>query len=263
MGDAIPCHRHGAQDEKAAIMKLTFVGCGDAFGSGGRFNTCFHVEADTAGFLVDCGASSLIALKRMNIDRTAIGTILITHFHGDHFGGIPYFMLDAQFSKRNTALTIAGPAGLRSWYERVMETAFPGSSRIEPKFALELRELAPGETCQLNGLTVTAASVRHGQPEHMFLAYRIAAGGKTIAYTGDTEWTDSLIEIGREADLLIAEAYFYSKKVPLHLDLATLEEKLPLIKPKRLILTHMSEDMLRRAAAIHHETAEDGLLIEV
>jgi ribonuclease BN (tRNA processing enzyme) len=58
-------------------MKLTFVGCGDAFGSGGRFNTCFHVETAATRFLIDCGASSLVALKRLGIDRNAIDTILI------------------------------------------------------------------------------------------------------------------------------------------------------------------------------------------
>lgn len=85
-------------------MKLTFVGCGDAFGSGGRFNTCFHIAATKTNFLIDCGASSLIAMKRFGIDRNAIDTILITHFHGDHFGGLPYFVLDAQFFQANHSI---------------------------------------------------------------------------------------------------------------------------------------------------------------
>jgi ribonuclease BN (tRNA processing enzyme) len=71
-------------------MQLRFVGCGDALGSGGRFNTCFHVTGDSVNFLIDCGASSLPALKRLGIAREAIDLILITHFHGDHFGGLPF-----------------------------------------------------------------------------------------------------------------------------------------------------------------------------
>ena len=245
-------------------MRLTFVGCGDAFGSGGRFNTCFHVEAETTRFLIDCGASSLIAMKALGIDRNAIDTILITHFHGDHFGGVPYFMLDAQFfAKRRAPLVIAGPEGLADWYERVMETAFPGSSGTQQKFDLELRELAAGTTASFAGFEVTTARVRHGPPEGPFHALRIAIDGKVLAYTGDTEWTDALIDIGREADLLIAEAYFYDKKVPLHLDLATLEEKLPLMQPKRLVLTHMNDDMLGRAGTLPYETAEDGMVIGI
>ena len=245
-------------------MRLTIVGSGDAFGSGGRFNTCFHVAVPGASFLVDCGASSLIALKRAGIDRNAIGLIVVTHFHGDHFGGIPYFMLDAQFfSKRTQPLIIAGPEGLAEWYERVMEATFPGSSGARRKFDLELREIRPGEPTRFGAVEVLAARVRHGQPEGPFHAYRISAVGRTLAYTGDSEWTDALIGIGQAADLLIAEAYFYDKKVPLHLDLATLEAKLPQIAPKRLLLTHMNDDMLGRIGTLGHETAEDGMVIDL
>ncbi len=245
-------------------MELRFVGCGDAFGSGGRFNTCFHVESESTCFLIDCGATSLVAMKQFGIDRNAIDTILITHFHGDHFGGIPYFILDAQFfAKRTRPLTIAGPEGLPTWYERVMETAFPGSSKTKQKFDLHLEELEPGPSVRIGGLDVTAARVRHGKPEGPFFAYRIGVDGKTIAYTGDTEWVDALIPIGKKVDLFIAEAYFYNKTVPLHLDLGTLESKLPAIQPRRLVLTHMNDDMLRRIDELDFETAEDGKVITV
>lgn len=245
-------------------MQVTFAGCGDAFGSGGRFNTCFHVRASTGCFLIDCGASSMIALKSQGLDPNEIDTILITHFHGDHFGGLPYFMLDAQFfSKRRNPLTILGPSGLREWYVRVMETAFSGSSKTTPKFDLTLQELVPGTTIHMDHLSITTARVRHGPPQGPFHAYRVEIDGKSLAYTGDTEWVDELVEIGRDVDLLIAEAYFYEKPVPLHLDLATLDAKLPEIAPKRLILTHMNDDMLSRLETINHECAYDGMFVEV
>ena len=245
-------------------MQVTFVGCGDAFGSGGRFNTCFHVRSENACFLIDCGASSLIAMKAQGIDRNEIQTIIFTHFHGDHFGGLPYFLLDAQFfSKRTAALTILGPSGLEDWYERVMETTFPGSSNTKQKFELTFRELTPASTETIGDLKITAARVRHGPPEGPFHAYRIEVGGKTVAYTGDTEWMDNLVEIGCNADLFIAEAYFCDKRVPLHLDLITLEEQLPQIQPKRLVLTHMNDDMLGRLSDVPYETAEDGLVINL
>ena len=77
---------------------------------GGRFNTCFHLTGARTNCLIDCGATSLVALKRLGIERNAIDLILITHFHADHFGGVPFFVLDAQFfSKRSRPLTIAGP----------------------------------------------------------------------------------------------------------------------------------------------------------
>ena len=245
-------------------MRVHFVGCGDAFGSGGRFNTCFHVSGSSANFLIDCGATSLVALKRASVDRNAIDLILVTHFHADHFGGVPFFILDAQFfAKRRRPLTIAGPAGLKESYVRAMETAFPGSSKAKQKFELSLVELAPEEVWRRQGIEVTPALVRHGQSEGPFHAYRIAAEGRIIAYTGDTEWTDRLIEIGRDADLFIAEAYFYEKEVPLHLSYKTLVSTLPTIRPKRLVLTHMNENMLAHASEVAHEKAADGLVIEL
>ena len=245
-------------------MQFQFVGCGDAFGSGGRFNTCFHVTGDSANFLIDCGASSLVALKRAGIVLNEIRTVLVTHFHADHFGGLPPLMLDAQFfSKRTTPLTIAGPHGLKDWFVRVMETAFPGSSKTKPRFDLHLVELAERTTTELDCLRVTAYLVNHGNPGGPFMAYRIEAEGRVIAYSGDTEWTDALIDAGKEADLFVAEAYFRDKQVPLHLDLATLEARLPEIKPKRLILTHMSDDMLGQLTELPYECAEDGMTFSI
>lgn len=245
-------------------MRFQFVGSGDAFGSGGRFNTCFHVTGDQANFLIDCGASSLIALKSREIALNSIQTIFITHFHADHFGGIPFLMLDAQFfSKRREPLTIAGPPGLTEWYKRVMETAFPGSSTKKPRFELSLVELERSVTATVEGITIRPFRVNHGNPSGSFFAYRFDVEGRSIAYTGDTEWTDELIEAGAGVDLFIVEAYFYDKKVRLHLDLASLKEKLPRIQPKRLVLTHMSEDMLNRMESVAFETADDGKIINL
>lgn len=244
-------------------MQLRFVGCGDAFGSGNRFNTCFHVKGMDADFLIDCGATSLIGLKRFSIDPNSIQAILVTHFHADHFGGIPFFILNAQFSKRTESLTIAGPPGLRDAFNRVIEAAFPGSSMVKRSFDLTLVELNSRETAAIAGIRVTSFPVNHGNPGGLYCAYRIAAEGRTIAYSGDTEWTDELIEAGRDADLFISEAYFYDKKVRWHLDLVTLASHLDLIRPKRLMLTHMSNDMLERIPNIPYEVAEDGKLIEI
>jgi ribonuclease BN (tRNA processing enzyme) len=246
------------------IMQLQFVGCGDAFGSGGRFNTCFHLTGARTNCLIDCGATSLVALKRLGIERNAIDLILITHFHADHFGGVPFFVLDAQFfSKRSQPLTIAGPIGLKQAYANVMETAFAGSSRASRKFELSLVELAPDKLWHAHNIDVLPTRVRHGEVDGPFHAYRIIAEKRVIAYTGDTEWTDALIGIGRDADLLIAESYSFEKKVPLHLSYRSLLEQLAAINPKRLILTHMNDDMLGRTIEVTHERATDGLIVAV
>jgi ribonuclease BN (tRNA processing enzyme) len=244
-------------------MRLRFVGCGDAFGSGGRFNTCFHVTGRDVNFLIDCGATSLPALKRFDIARENIDLILITHFHGDHFAGLPFFLLDAQFTRRSRPLVIAGPEGIETRLTQVMEALFEHSSQTRQRFELSVIALRPEETRTFGAVTVTPFPVVHGESGGPFLGYRIEAEGRVIAYSADTEWTDTLIPLGRDADLLIAEAYYYDRIVKNHLSLKTLEAHLPEIRPKRLILTHMSDDMLGRLEALGHTAASDGMIVEI
>src|SRR5580704_7657666 len=244
-------------------MQLQFVGCGDALGSGGRYNTCFHVTGERVNFLIDCGASSLPALKRLDITRDEIDLILITHFHGDHFAGLPFLLLDAQFTRRSRPLMIAGPQGIETRLTQVMEALFEHSSKTKPRFDLSVVALQPEETRTFGAVTVTPFPVVHGESGGPFLAYRVEAEGRVIAYSADTEWTATLIPAARDADLFIAEAYYYDKIVKNHLSLKTLEAHLPEINAKRLILTHMSDDMLGRLDELPYTAAEDGMIVEI
>ena len=244
-------------------MQVRFVGCGDAFGSGGRYNTCFHVTGEMANFLIDCGASSLPALKRLGIVRDDIDLILITHFHGDHFAGLPFLLLDAQFTRRTRPLVIAGPPGIQTRLAQVMEALFENSSKTKQRLDLSVVALEPGQTQNFGAIKVTPYPVVHGESGGPFLAYRVEAEGRVIAYSADTEWTETLIPLGREADLFIAEAYYYDRIVKNHLSLKTLEAHLPAIHPKRLLLTHMSDDMLGRLDALGYAAANDGLIVEL
>ena len=244
-------------------MQLRFVGCGDAFGSGGRFNTCFHVTGAQVNFLIDCGASSLPALKGQGVSRNDIDLVLITHFHGDHFAGLPFLLLDAQFGRRTRPLVIAGPEGIETRLSGVMEALFENSSKTKQRFDLNVVSLKPETTTRFGEVGVTPFPVVHGDSGGPFLGYRIEAEGRVVAYTADTEWTETLIPLGRDADLFIAEAYTYDRPVKNHLSLKALEARLDDIKPKRLILTHMSDDMLERLGSLSHEAASDGLVVEI
>jgi ribonuclease BN (tRNA processing enzyme) len=244
-------------------MRVQFVGCGDAFGSGGRQNTCFHVTGASANFLIDCGATALPALKRLGIVRNDIALILITHFHGDHFAGLPFFLLDAQFSRRTRPLVIAGPEGIEARLAAVMETLFEHSSKTRQKFDLSIVTLKPEERRAFGAIHVTPYPVVHGESGGPFLAYRIEAEDRIIAYSADTEWTEMLVPLARDADLFIAEAYTYDRPVKNHLSLAALDARLSDIRPKRLILTHMGDDMLERLETLGHVAAHDGMTVEL
>ncbi|HZR76786.1 MBL fold metallo-hydrolase [Bradyrhizobium sp.] len=244
-------------------MQLRFVGSGDAFGSGGRFNTCFHLTGARTNVLIDCGASSLPALKGQGVSRNDIDLVLITHFHGDHFAGLPFLLLDAQFGRRTRPLTIAGPEGIAMRLTQVMEALFENSLKTKQRFDLNVVSLSPDKAARFGDVSVTPFAVVHGDSGGPFLGYRIEAEGRTIAYTADTEWTESLIPLGRDADLFIAETYTYDRPVKNHLSLKALEARLAEIKPKRLILTHMSDDMLERLGGLPYEAASDGLVVAI
>jgi len=244
-------------------MQLRFVGCGDALGSGGRFNTCFHITGARVNFLIDCGASSLPALKRLGIARDEIDLILITHFHGDHFAGLPFLLLDAQFARRARPLVIAGPQGIEAKLANLMEALFEHSSKTKQRFDLSVVALEPEQSRTFGEVKVTPYPVVHGESGGPFLAYRIEAEGRVITYSADTEWTDTLIPAASGADLFIAEAYYYDKIVKNHLSLKTLEAHLAEISAKQLVLTHMSEDMLGRLGELPYLAAHDGMAVEL
>jgi ribonuclease BN (tRNA processing enzyme) len=245
-------------------MRLQFVGCGDAFGSGGRFNTCFHLTGSNINALIDCGASSLIAMSKLAVDRNAISDIFVTHFHGDHVGGVPFFLLEANYvTKREGGLAITGPPGLKSRFATIMDVCFAGSKELGLRFPLTLNELEIGRRREAGGLRITPFHVRHDDRAGPCLGFRLEAEGKVLAFSGDTEWTNTLIDIGSDADLFICEAYTRDKPVATHMALAALEPHLERIRPKRLILTHMSNDMLARRAELPFETAEDGMVVEL
>ena len=243
-------------------VRVQFLGSGDAFGSGGRFQTCIHVQAGQAAFIIDCGVSSLIAMKRFGIDPAGIDLILVTHLHGDHFGGIPFVVLDAQFSRRARPLTVAGPPGIESRIRQALEVLFPGSSHTQQRFVVQFVELVDGVTSTIGPVAVTPYSVVHasGAPAH---ALRVECDGRVIAYSGDTEWTDALLRAATGADLFICEAYFLEKKVRYHLDYQTLMDHRQELGCRRLVLTHMSADMLDRLEAVQEEWAEDGKVIDL
>jgi ribonuclease BN (tRNA processing enzyme) len=244
-------------------VRVTFAGCGDAFGSGGRMQACIHLRPDGGPpVLLDCGATSLTALKRCGLDPGEVGAVFVSHLHGDHFGGLPFLVLDGQFSGRAAPLTVVGPPGTAARLHAAMECLFPGSAAARRRFTVEVTELAPGATVQAAGVAAAAWAADHpsGAPA---LCLRLAMAGKVIGYTGDTGWTDSLTQMAAGADLLIAEAYYRDKPVPYHLRLADLERHRAGLASRRVILTHMSADMLAGPGTHGYETASDGLTLHI
>ncbi len=243
-------------------VQVKFLGTGDAFGSGGNFQTCIFVRSDATRFLIDCGASSLIAMKRFGVDPNGIDIVLLTHLHGDHFGGLPFLILDGQFSRRTRPLLIAGPAGVEERVRAAMEVLFPGSSRTRQRYAIGFVELVPEASAMLAELSVSAFPVVHpsGAPAH---ALRVRCDGRVIAYSGDGEWGEGFVNAAVGADLLICEAYSYQKGIRYHLDYATLMANRNQLRCRRLVVTHMGADMLMELPFTTADAARDGMEIDL
>jgi len=243
-------------------VRLQFLGSGDAFASGGRFQACLRLDGGREPLLIDCGATSLVALRRAGIDPAGIGWVALSHLHGDHFAGLPFLILDGQFRGRTKTLVIAGPDGARERVERTFEALYPGAHRAERAFQTSFVTLADRAACELGPAVITPFAARHGggAPAH---ALRIEYGGRVIAYSGDTEWTDNLIAASAGADLFVCECNFYDTQVSGHLAYRTLAEKRAELDCERLVITHMGEDMLGRLERVDVEAAADGAVIEM
>ena len=244
------------------MVTVQFLGSGDAFGSGGRLQACISVRSEAMQLLLDIGASSLTALRHQKVDPNSIDAIAVTHLHADHYGGLPFFILDAQFRRGTKPLLVAGPPGLHERVLQAMEVGFPGSSRIERKFETRFVELPPEARTTVGVSTVTGYEVPHpsGAPAY---ALRVELGGKTIGYSGDGEWSEALVEVARGTDLFICEAYHFQKIIKNHLSYVTLREHRSRLECRRLVLTHLSSDMLDRLDEVEEEIAYDGLLLSV
>jgi ribonuclease BN (tRNA processing enzyme) len=246
-------------------MRLTIVGCGDAFGSGGRSNTCFVLETAKATLAVDFGASAFPALKKHGIDPNRIDGVVLSHLHGDHFGGLPFFLLDGQFlAQRTKPLLIAGPPGTKARLDSLLEVFFPKSTGSKWKFDWSVKEIPVGTPDKVLEHSIVTAEVIHrsGAPS---TALRLSDGTKTFAYSGDTEWTDALLAIARDADLFICECYGAVGTITGHLTWETLKPRLADLAARQMMLTHMNPTMLVKLADVRQsglQVAEDGMVLE-
>ncbi len=242
-------------------VTVRFVGSGDSFGSGGRFQTCILVDGPGIRFAMDFGTTSLVALRQQGIEHNSIDVILLTHLHGDHCGGVPFLLMDAMLdAKRTRPLVIAGPRETQARMHEIGEALFPGMHVMQPKFPLCYVEMQVGEPNPIHNLVVTPRPARHTATTNP-TALRVEVGGKIIAYTGDGEFTEEMAQVGQGADLLIAECYFYNKPVKWHLNYPELARHEQAFGAKRMILTHMSREMLAHVDDIPQTCAEDGMVI--
>jgi ribonuclease BN (tRNA processing enzyme) len=227
--------------------------------------TCYHLDTGAERLLIDCGATSIIGLNRLQLDPNNVSTIVISHLHGDHFAGLVWWLLHAQHvAKRATPLTIAGPPGIEARFVAAAEALFAGSTKVPRRYELRFIEMTAGVPVGLAGAQILAYEVSHpsGAPSH---ALRFEFGAKTLAFTGDTEWVEALVPCGLAADLYIMECYALEGKVRYHMSWQTISANLARIGARKVMLTHMNQTMLAnrdKIVASGIVLAEDGLVVD-
>ena len=243
-------------------MKLHILGCGDAFGSGGRHQSAYLIEAADRLFLLDCGPAALFAMKRAAIDPRRLDVIFLSHLHGDHFGGLAFFLIEYLYREpRTRPLTVAGPPGTEARVRQLLQLMYSGAQ--ETPF-LNFKILAPATAQTIAGIEVFPFRVPH-QVDDISLGLKVRYQGKQILFSGDSAWTDEFIERARGADLFLCECSFYREQPGMHVNYHILRANLERLECKKLLLTHLGEEMLSRRATLDPRVAlaEDGMVIEI
>lgn len=237
---------------------VTCIGSGDAFHSGGRLHSCYHLESDNGQFLLDCGGSSPAGFARCGIDPDLVDVLVVSHLHGDHFGGIPYLLLAGKYlSKRSRPLLCVGPEGLQQRIEQTFSALYPGVLEDGLGFVVDYRVLQPATALAIRGARISCVPVAHGGGAPAY-GIRLETGGRVISYSGDTEWTEQLPLLARQSDLFICECFSYDQKTPGHIDYQTLWQQKDRLDTRRLVLTHPGPQLLENEKKLDLELLHDG-----
>jgi ribonuclease BN (tRNA processing enzyme) len=192
-------------------MKLHILGCGDAFGSGGRHQSGYLFEADDRWFLLDCGPTTLLAMKRGGFAPQKLDAIILSHLHGDHFGGLPFFFIEFLYQKApDNPVTIAGPPGTEERVLQLVELMYGSGGNVRITSPFRFQVLSPETKLNIPGIEIYPFRVPH-QAHDISLGLRVSCGGKQILFSGDSAWTDLFIEQARGVDLFLCECSFYDQ----------------------------------------------------
>jgi ribonuclease BN (tRNA processing enzyme) len=245
------------------MNEVLFVGTSDAFGAGGRRQSAVLVRGSSGTLLMDCGATTNSGLAELGVDRNEIDTVLVSHFHGDHFGGIPLLLFGALYQdERRHPLEIAGPPDVEARVRQLATALGHDLSEREWTFPIRFTELHPGTDHEIGPATISAFATRHQLEAHPH-GYRISLGERSLVYSGDTGWFDELPRLAAGADLFVCECTLHHERLDFHLSLDQLTEHRDEFDVGSMLLTHLGREMATLRGQCELETADDGLLVKL
>lgn len=260
---AAPPPDRRAPESSADGAEVRFLGTGNAYGAAGRLPAAIFLRARgrPRGVLLDAGPACSAALRREGLTTDDLGAVALSHFHGDHFAGLPFLELDAARAGRRDPLTVFAPPGARERLRALRRCCY---ASLDPlPFPEPVEELLPGDTAPLPAScgpgSLTARAAAH-QERAWALGYTLRIGGRTVLYSGDTGWSDRTAGISAGADLLLHECSAVDP-LPGHTSLAEIAAAAPRIRAGRTLLVHCDESVL--AAETPFECAHDGLRLRI
>ena len=223
------------------MLELSFLGSGNAFTPNGRYWSSFLLNGR---YLFEAPPTLLPHLKRLGVPLPDIRTVFISHFHGDHFLGLPLLLLEyLQVTPRREDLYIVGPPGVEEMMERLAEMAFPNLSRADAGYQRRYVEVETNRQQTVDDICFQAFPMKHSRGKLASFGYRLELAGKVLAYTGDTELCDELFALAAEADVLVLDCNYSQGEGPDHLsfaDVPDIRKRLPV--STTIILTHLEAE---------------------
>lgn len=239
-------------------VEAVFLGAGDAFGSGGRRQAAIFLRARGAerGVLLDAGPGCHATLRQEGLSSANLDAVILSHFHGDHYGAVPFLELDRS-RVEGPPLRVLAPPGAAERIGALRRCLYPD---LPDHCASEIREVLPGEAASLPGGCAVPFAADH-QPRAWAFFWTVQLGGRRVVYSGDTAFSERLVEEAADADLLIHECTGLDP-LPRHTSHIELENAAPRLTAKRVLLVHAGEDVLG-ASGLAFERAHDGLRVVV
>lgn len=220
------------------MVELTFLGAGNAFAAEGRYWSSFLANGR---YLFDAPPTLLPHLKRLGTPPTDIEVIFLSHFHGDHFMGLPFLFLEYVYlTERRDDLFIVGPPGVEQKIEEFARLCYPEVTR-EAGYRRRYIEAQPGSDQHVNEIGFRAFPMNHVRGSLECFGYRVPVGDKTVAYTGDTMFCDEIFQLADGADVLVLDCTYSEGEGPEHVgldDLRVIRKRVA--AETTIILTHLN-----------------------